>query len=110
MLKEYSAGTSLFFTLQDGKRTYLPGIPGPFMVYYDPQDPAIGAANSKPKFLLRGRVFTALARILVDNGANTQYTGLGQVKRMGGVLIQLKEQPKSVQVGDGRYANVVGAC
>jgi transposase InsO family protein len=110
VLKEYNTGTSLFFTMDNGKRTYLPGIPGPFRVYYDPQDPAIGVANTKPKFLLNGRIFTAPGRILVDNGANTQYTGLQTVQRMGANLIQLKEQPKAVQVGDGRYANVVGAC
>jgi hypothetical protein len=110
VLKEYNNGTSLFFTMDSGKRSYLPGIPGPFRVYYDPQDPAIGVANTKPKFLLNGRIFTATSRILVDNGANTQYTGLETVKRMGANLIQLKEQPKAVQVGDGRYANVVGAC
>jgi RNase H-like domain found in reverse transcriptase/Reverse transcriptase (RNA-dependent DNA polymerase)/Integrase zinc binding domain/Chromo (CHRromatin Organisation MOdifier) domain len=110
VLKEYPAGTSLFFTMNGEKRHYLPGVPGPFRVYFDPQDPSIAASSSKPKFLLKGRIFSAPGRILIDNGANTQYVGIQTCKRMGGVITQLKEQPRSVQVGDGRYASVVGAC
>jgi len=110
VLKEYASNTSLFFVQKGKKRNYLPGTPGPFRVYYDPQDPGIAAGKTKPKFLLQGRIFTGPARILVDNGANTQYVGLDTCKRMGGIISQLKEQPKSVQVGDGRFADVVGAC
>jgi hypothetical protein len=36
--------------------------------------------------------------------------GVDTCKRMGGVITQLKDQPKSVQVGDGRFAKVIGAC
>jgi hypothetical protein len=110
VLKEYSAGTSLFFTKDGKKRTYLPGIPGPMRVYYDPQDPAISTNQTKSKFLLNGRVFSGPAKIFIDGGANTQYVGLETCKRMGGVIVQLKDQPKAVQVGDGRHATVVGAC
>lgn len=110
LLKEYPAGTSLFFTQNGPKRQYLPGVPAPIRVYYDPQDPAIGAGSTKPKFLLNGRIFAGPAQILVDNGANTQYIGIETCTKMGGVITQLKEQPKSVQVGDGRFASVVGAC
>jgi hypothetical protein len=110
VLKEYQAGTSMFFVKEGKKRRYLPGVPGPMRVYYDPQDPSISAEQAKPKFLLKGRVFSGPAKVLVDNGANTQYIGLAQCKKMGAVIMQLKEQPKHVQVGDGRFANVVGAC
>jgi len=110
VLKEYSTGTSLFFIKDGNKRRYLPGTPGVMRIYYDPQDPSIAAGATKPKFLLNGRVFSSPAKILVDNGANTQYVGAATCKRMGGVIVQLKEQPKQVQVGDGRFANVIGAC
>jgi hypothetical protein len=110
ILKEYSPDTSLFFTKKGNKRTYLPGIPGPMRVYFDPQDPGISADKAKPKFLLNGRVFSAPGKIFVDGGANTQYVGVDTCKRMGGVITQLKDQPKSVQVGDGRFAKVIGAC
>jgi hypothetical protein len=76
VLKEYNNGTSLFFAMDNGKRSYLPGIPRSSRVYYDPQDSATGVANTKPKFLLNGRFFIATSRILEDNGANTQHNGL----------------------------------
>ena len=110
VLKEYSAGTSLFYVNEGKKRRYLPGTPGPMRVYYDPQDPSISADTEKPKFMLNGRIFSGPAKILIDNGANTQYVSATAVKRMGGVITQQKDQPKSVQVGDGRFADVVGAC
>jgi hypothetical protein len=111
LLKEYPEGTSIFFVLdENGKRQYLPRTLGPVRVYYDPQDPTIAAADVDPKFLLDGRIFTAQGRILVDNGANTQYIGLSTCKRMGAVVTDIPRQHKQVQVGDGRFANVVGAC
>jgi hypothetical protein len=79
-------------------------------VYYNPQDPSISAEHARPKFLLKGCVFSGPAKVSVDNGANTQYIGLAQCKKMGAVIMQLKEQPKHVPVGNGRFANVVGAC
>jgi len=111
LLKEYPEGSSMFFVTGDGgKRQYLPRTPGPMRVYYDPQDPSIAAADTDPKFLLNGRIFTAAGRVLIDNGANTQYIGLDVCKRMGAVVTEIPHQPKQVQVGDGRFAKVVGAC
>jgi transposase InsO family protein len=111
LLKEYPADTSMFFvTDANGKRQYLPRTPGPMRVYYDPQDPTIAAADAEPRFLLDGRIFTAKGRLFVDGGANTQYIGLSTCKRMGAVITSIPRQPKQVQVGDGRLANIVGAC
>ena len=110
LLKEYPTGASLFYTQDGSKRTYLRGNPGVMRIYYDPPDPSIGAGHSKPKFLLRGKIFSSNAKILIDNGANTQYIGADTCKKMGGTVTQLAEQPRSVQVGDGRFAEVIGAC
>ena len=96
LLKEYAEGTSLFF-VRDGKhRRYLPGVPGSYRVYYDPPDPAIAASSSKPRFLLKGRIFTAPARVMIDGGANTQYIGADTCRQMGASIRQLPSQPKAV--------------
>jgi len=110
LLKEYSEGTSLFFVADGKRRRYLPGVPGPFRVYYDPPDPSIGASAEKPKFLLKGKVFSSPAKIFIDGGANTQYIGADTCRAMNATIRTLDEQPGTVQVGDGREAEIIGTC
>ena len=110
LLKEYSEGTSVFFVTDGKHRRYLPGIPGPYRVYYDPPDPSIGASASKPKFLLPGRIFSGPGKIFIDSGANTQYIGADTCRAMDATIRELDDQPRTVQVGDGHEAEVIGTC
>ena len=110
LLKEYGEGTSVFFVAQGKRRQYLPGLPGAYRVYYDPPDPDIGASACKPKFLLKGRVFSAPGTVFIDGGANTQYIGADTCRAIGAKIRVLDEQPGTVQVGDGHEAKVVGTC